>query len=208
MASRHHPARLLLVRHGEIEANASRVWHGSTDSPLTDLGRRQARRVAEHLRSSRPSVTAVYASPLERCRHTAERISLALGLETRLEPGLAEFGIGELEGVSYLALLQEHRFFERIFADPDYAPPGGESVRAVTARVRASLRRIADGHAGEEVVLVGHGAAIGLTLGHLLEGEWVAWRRYQLSNASVSELVLDPEPRLLSFDATDHLDCG
>ena len=94
-------ARLLLVRHGQIDANVQRIWHGSTDSPLTELGEQQAARTAQHLAAERPQVAAVYASPLGRTRATAEPIARALGVQLEIEPGLAEFGIGELEGVSY-----------------------------------------------------------------------------------------------------------
>ncbi len=202
------PARMLLVRHGQIRANLDSVWHGSTDSGLTARGHEQARRVGEHLARTRPHISALYASPLERTRHTAEPIAEALGISPELEPDLVEFGIGQLEGVSYAALLSEHRFFERIHADPDYAPPGGESLRGVTDRVTATLRRIARAHRGEEVVVVGHGAALGLALALLIEGQVSAWRRYHLSNGSLSELVLEPAPTLLSFDQTEHLGEG
>jgi len=198
-------ARLLLVRHGQIGANVQRIWHGSTDSPLTDLGEQQAARTAQHLAVERPQVAAVYASPLGRTRATAEPIARALDVQLEIEPGLAEFGIGELEGVSYADLLSEHKFFERIQSDPHYAPPGGESLAAVLTRVSASVLRIAERHPGQEVIAVGHGAALGLTLSHLIEGATDRWHRYQMSNASISELVLHPEPQLLAFDLTEHL---
>ena len=202
------PARLLLVRHGQIEANVTRVWHGSTDSPLTPRGEDQARRVAGFLAKTRTEVAALYTSPLRRTRDTAEHIGAALGLEPQPLPGLVEYGIGELEGVSYRALFEEHRFFHRIFRDRDFAPPGGESLREVVERATASLFEIASAHPGAEVIAVGHGAAMGLALAHLLEDDPIAWQKYQAGNCSVSELVLEPEPRLLHFDETDHLDDG
>ena len=199
-------ARLVLVRHGEIRANVEQVWHGSTDSELTAVGREQARLVGEHLATRRGNVAAVYASPLRRARETAAPIAGALGLEPAFDAGLAEYGIGELEGASYAALLSEHRFFERIHADADYAPPGGESARAVCERASGSLVRIAGWHPGEQVVIVSHGAALALALAALLESDPQAWRSYHVSNCSVSELVLEPEPVLLSFDQTGHLE--
>jgi len=206
MSPRDHETRLLLVRHGQIDANAQGIWHGSTDSSLNERGRRQAVRVARLLARTRPRVSAVYASPLERTRHTAECIAAELRLEVRTDPALVEFGIGELEGVSYQALMDEHGFFARMLGDAEWAPPGGESRAAVSARVIGALRRIAAEHAGEEVVTVGHGAALGLALASMLGGGPMAWRRYQMSNASVTELALEPEARLVSFDETDHLE--
>ena len=197
--------RFLLVRHGEIAANVDRVWHGSTDSALTERGVAQAARTALHLAERQPRPIALYTSPLQRTRATAAAIAERLGLEARVEPGLREYGIGELEGVSYDALLREHKFFEKIALDGDHAPPGGESPRQVIARVSEALSRIAASHPGEEVIVVSHGAALGFTLGTLIDRDTTQWHRYHLSNCGLSELVLEPEPRILSWNRTDHL---
>jgi broad specificity phosphatase PhoE len=198
-------ATLLLIRHGQIAANVSRIWHGSTDSELTERGVEEARRTAEHLASARPHVRALYSSPLLRTRQTAAAIAARLGLQPQLEPGLAEYGIGQLEGVSYEALMNEHGFFARIRADRDFAPPGGESPRQVVERAIAALERIARAHRGEEVVIVSHGAAMGLALGQLLHGDPDRWPEFHLANCGLSELVLEPAPRLLAWNQTAHL---
>ncbi len=198
-------ATLLLVRHGQIAANTARIWHGSTDSPLTEHGHHEARRTAEFLSRTRPRARALYSSPLLRTRQTASAIAASLGLDPIVVPGLAEYGIGELEGVSYQALLEEHRFFTRINEDRDFAPPGGESPNAVMARVTGALARIARAHRGEEVVVVGHGAALGIALGEILHGDPMRWQKYHLANCGLSELVLEPEPKLLAWNQTDHL---
>ena len=198
-------ATLLLVRHGQIAANAERIWHGSTDSALTAHGRGEAERTARHLAQRAPAPVALYTSPLLRARETAAPIAAGLGLAPRVEPGLAEYGIGELEGISYLALAQQHRFFEKIAADPDFAPPRGESPRQVVARVCAALGAISRAHPGESVVVVSHGAALGLALGALLERDANQWQRFHLANCGLSELVLEPAPQLLSWNSTAHL---
>ncbi len=198
-------ARLWLVRHGEIEANVKRVWHGSTDSALTKRGEEQAGRVAEHVGREALRAAAIYASPLQRARRTAEPIARALGLPVRLEPKLAEYSIGAWEGESYAALLEQRGFFASIRADPEFAPPGGESPRAVVARTTAVLRRISREHAGDHVVIVGHGAAFAFALAELLHADPLRWQEFHSHNASLSELELEPEPRLLRFDVTDHL---
>jgi probable phosphoglycerate mutase len=198
--------RFLLIRHGEIAANREQVWHGSTDSALTPAGRAQADRVARHLGRISEEAEAIYTSPLVRARDTAELIGAALDLVPRVEAGLAEYSIGELEGTSYEALLLEYRFFDKIRENPDFAPPGGESPRKVMTRVVAALRRIAETHPSGRVVVVGHGAALALGLSGLLDGGLDGWRRYHTSNCSVSELRLGASPELLSFDDTRHLD--
>jgi len=196
---------LLLIRHGEIQANIEKLWHGSTDSLLTPRGNEQARRVAAHLVRERPEVVAIYTSPLQRARQTAGPIEQAFGMSAVLEPDLREYGIGELEGESYEDLYAEHRFFDMMGTDLDFAPPGGESARAVGDRTLAALERIAARHARHSVAVVGHGFAIALVLARLIESDPHAWRGFHQDNCGMSELVLEPRPQLLTFNATEHL---
>lgn len=198
-------ARLLLVRHGQIEANVDNRWHGSTDGELTERGREQARRVAAHLARTRPRVAAVYTSPLARARSTAMPIAETLGVPVIVAPGLAEYGIGVLENETFADLAAQHRFFEQADADLEWAPPGGESLGAVAARVVATWYEIARAHPAREVALVSHGAAIATGLATILDGDPRAWSRYRLRNTSVSEIVLHPAPELVVLDRVDHL---
>lgn len=199
-------ARLLLVRHGQIAANVDSRWHGSTDDGLTARGTEQARRVAEHLAQAYPGVAAVYTSPLRRARDTAAPIAAALGLATVVRPGLAEYGIGILENETFADLAAHHRFFEQSEADLGWAPPGGESLGAVAARVVATWREVARAHPGDIVALVSHGAAISAGLATLIDGDPRAWSRYRIRNTSVSEILLDPAPRVVALDRVDHLE--
>ena len=198
------PTLLTIVRHGETPANLQGVWHGSIDTELTPRGVAQAQRVAQQLAAALPLPTALYSSPLRRARDTADAIGLRLALEARLEPDLAEYHLGELEGRSYRELVAEHQIFDRMRDDPDCRPGGGESPREVAARCAASLRRIAVAHRGERVVVVSHGGALTLGLGLLLDGNPSAWRR-MMDNCGISELALEPAPALLSFNLTAHL---
>ena len=198
--------RLLLVRHGQIDANLAQRWHGSTDSDLTARGHDQVRRLAAYLARTHPDTAAVHSSPLQRAQQTAKPIAVALDVPLILSPGLAEFGIGVFENELYADLAGRHGFFERIEADLDWAPSGGESLGAVAARVVDAWRAIARAHPDAEVVAVSHGAAIAAGLALLLEQDPRAWTRYHQRNTSVSELELQPTPRILGFDRADHLD--
>jgi probable phosphoglycerate mutase len=196
---------LTLVRHGETAANVEGIWHGSIDTPLTEQGRRQAERVARHLASARPHAAAVYASPLIRSRHTARAIADALGVAPRIEPGLTEYHLGDLEGLSYRELTAKHRLFERMREDPDHAPGGGESPRQVAERYAAALRRIAAAHPGENPIAVVHGGALTLGLALLVDGDVNSWRR-AMANCAVTDLLIGPRAELVSFNQTDHLE--
>jgi 2,3-bisphosphoglycerate-dependent phosphoglycerate mutase len=198
-------ARLLLVRHGEIDANLAQRWHGSTDSRLTARGHEQVRRLAAHLARTHPGAVGVHTSPLERAQETARPIAAALNVPLALAPALAEFGIGVLENELYADLAGRLGFFEQIAANPDWAPSGGESLGAVAARIVTAWRDIAAAHPAAEVVVVSHGAATAAGLAMLLDGDPRGWTRYHQHNTGLSELELGREPRLLSFDRVDHL---
>jgi broad specificity phosphatase PhoE len=196
---------LTLVRHGQTSANLDGVWHGSSDTPLTETGHAQAEQVAGFLAEHSADAGVVYSSPLIRARCTAAPIAERLQLEPRVEDGLREYDIGSWEGKSFRELQEVHRLWEQIASDPDFAPHGGESPRQVIKRVSTCLRTLADRHAGERVIAVLHGGALSLALGHLLDDDASRWTRV-MKNCAVSELVLDPKPELLSFNLDSHLE--
>ena len=199
-------ARLLLVRHGEITANLEQRWHGSTDGDLTERGREESRRLAEHLARTRPGIAAVYTSPLQRARSTGGLIAAALAVPMIIEPGLAEYGIGILENETFSDLAGRHNFFEQATADLTWAPPGGESLGVVGTRVVTAWRAIAEGHPGAEVAVVSHGAAIATGLAVLLHDDPREWLRYRFRNTSVTEFILHPAPTLVTINVVDHLE--
>lgn len=196
---------LTLIRHGETRANREGVWHGSIDTPLSERGRRQAERVADYLARGHADAAALYSSPLQRARHTAEPIAEVLGIELRVDADLSEYHLGSWEGETYRDLQHERRLWQHIREDPDFAPHGGESPRQVAERLSGALRRIAAAHPGERVVIVAHGGALAIGLALLLDGDTREWRRV-VANASVSELVFAPGPDLISFNHVGHLD--
>jgi broad specificity phosphatase PhoE len=199
------PATIVtLVRHGETAANVAGVWHGSIDTALTPRGAAQAERVAAHLFATRRDARALYASPLERARHTAQPIAVRLGLVACIEDDLREYHLGAWEGITYATLAREHRLFERMRDDPDWQPGGGESARQVAERLAGRLTAIARRHPGERVIVVSHGGALTLGLGLLLDRDVSAWRRV-MDNCAVSDLVFDPAPRLGAWNEVAHL---
>lgn len=199
------PCLLTIVRHGETPANLGGLWHGSIDTPLTPRGERQAERAALHLARTRGDASALYASTLSRARLTAAPIAARLGVAVQLDAALCEYDLGAWEGLPYSELIEQHALFERMSREPDWRPGGGESARGVATRLAGSLRAIAARHRGERVVVVTHGGALTLALGWLIDRDLGAWRRV-MSNAAVSELVIEPEPLLLRFNDALHLE--
>src|SRR5262249_6808988 len=130
---------LILVRHGESEGNALGRLQGHVDSPLTPLGRAQARRVGGWLKAHAPRWAASYASPLTRARTTAEIICEQTGYpQPILEEDLREVGAGRLEGLTRDEIWSRFpRFAERAITElGDFSEFDGETYDGVQDRVR------------------------------------------------------------------------
>ena len=152
--------RILLVRHGETTWNAEKRWQGWADSPLSELGMRQAVMAAEAV----GAVDAIVASDLSRAAETARIISELTGVGPVLtDPDLRERDVGEWSGLTRDEI--EARFPGAYAAwreDPNRPPPGGESNATILVRVEAALRRIAAAHDGGEVLAISHGGVMRL----------------------------------------------
>lgn len=92
--------RLLVVRHGQSEADILRVCEGQADFSLTKLGHEQAESIAEYL-SKNYEVDRIYASTLKRAMQTAEHISKKTNLQVIPEDKLREFDNGLRAGWEY-----------------------------------------------------------------------------------------------------------
>ncbi len=199
------PTILTLIRHGETPANSGGIWHGSIDTPLTARGEAQAEAVAAYISGTHRDCAKIYASPLQRAHRTASAIQRATGCELEVEHEIQEYDLGSWEGRSYQALHEEEQLWHHLKTDPDFAPHGGESPRQVVARFTKVLTRFSESHRGERIVVVSHGGALSMVMGHFLDGDYSQWHKV-MDNCGVSELVLEPEPQLLSFNYTAHLD--
>jgi broad specificity phosphatase PhoE len=125
--------KVLLCRHGETDWNRDEKFMGRANIGLNDVGLAQAERVAEELKGY--YLPAIYHSPLLRAKQLAEVIG-RYHMEGKLieVPDLIERDFGEWEGKSIAQVLAEGH--EQDLRDETYAPPGGESLVSVRARVR------------------------------------------------------------------------
>ena len=203
MGALSYPVHVWVVRHGQIAANRDGVWHGSTDSALTWRGRRQAKRANKYLQKLDVQFDALVSSPLQRCQRTAELVSKRMDLELQIHDGLAEMSLGEWEGIPFKVLHEEYDLFNTLRSDPNFAPPGGESLNAVSSRVVAALNDLQA--QGKHVLCVTHGVTFGIALSELLHQTPTQWQEYVVYNCSVTELRFLPEPVVHSFNTIPHL---
>ena len=158
-------ARLIVVRHGESEANRKRVFAGQTDSPLTAAGREQARAVAQALAAE--PIARVISSDLSRARETAEAIASPRGLPVEATPALREWDVGDLVGLDRDGTVRRYGDVRRFF-EPGSRVPGGESFEEVVTRVTRFVDGIVPAAIGRTVCLVAHGMTNRIIAAHFM----------------------------------------
>jgi broad specificity phosphatase PhoE len=192
---------LLLVRHGQSAANAAGLLSGRAPSPLTEQGRAQVAGLARLVAGA----GRLICSPLGRARESAAALGLDLPIE--VDERWIEVDYGELEGQPVGAVPAD--VWRGWRSDPDFRPPGGETMAEVGVRVRQACQELfAEPRAGArgetDVVVVSHvspiKAAVAWALG---AGDELTWR-LQLSTASVSSVSFGRDrPVLLSYNWTN-----
>jgi 2,3-bisphosphoglycerate-dependent phosphoglycerate mutase len=191
------------VRHGESCYNAAGRLQGQSSTPLSPLGLRQARATADAL-AGQP-ISAVYASPLPRALQTAEPLARALGLQVETDPRLMEIDVGIFQELLHSEIADRYPAETASWrgSDPDYRIPGGESRRDLMIRGRAAFEAIfAAGH--EQVAVVSHGGLFASAFKALLEIP-AGRNPFPLYNGSISQLVWEREPKLVTLNQVDHL---
>ena len=203
---------LILIRHGESTANATGVWQGQLDYPLSDRGREQARLAGRALADG--PVHGLYASPLLRAFETAELLAREAGAVVEAVPmdGLKERQGGMLEGTTA---------DERNTWDPDlmrkwaslpeeegWALVGAETDEEVLGRFEAAIADAMGRHGpGERVIVVSHGGAMRAYLRDRFGPEVLAGS-VRAQNASITRVqwwANEEAARLLSLATTNHL---
>ncbi|MEX2208969.1 MAG: histidine phosphatase family protein [Myxococcota bacterium] len=163
--------RLLLVRHGESQANALRRFTESELNPLSPVGREQAARTATLLRE-RFAPVRIVSSPFARARETAAIIASALGFAQpiEVEPAVREQSLGALHGQPFEAALRTPGFDSLVRWE--WRPPGGETLLEVQTRAVPALRAIARSSLGRDVIVTSHSGTISAFWAHV-EGSWL-----------------------------------
>jgi probable phosphoglycerate mutase len=149
-----------LLRHGLVE-NPRRLVYGRRPGwHLSPEGRRQAEAAARRL-SGRP-LAALYSSPLERARETAEVVAGVAGLPITVRDDLTESALAaRWEGLSWSDVKTARRAeWELYLREPLRMADIPETLEAMAARMQRALREIAAAHPGREVVAVSHGDPI------------------------------------------------
>ncbi|MGH2510412.1 MAG: histidine phosphatase family protein [Ktedonobacteraceae bacterium] len=177
--------RIYLIRHGETLANREFRYIGSRDDALSPVGEVQATQLAAALTAL--PIRAVYSSPLQRARHTAEAIAVPHQLTVQVTPELRECNFGAWEGLSRAEVVaQDATRLHTWEQDATMAPPDGESFAAMQQRVCTYIEQLAEKHAEQALALVSHVGPIKVLLAAAIEAPLSASFRIFLDPATIS----------------------
>jgi probable phosphoglycerate mutase len=199
--------KIILVRHGHVEGISPERFRGRADLALTPEGRRQAEATARCIRASW-TPAALYASPLSRCRRTAEAIGRPFGLTPTALPGLTDIDYGEWQGLTPDEVGRKWpELLDTWYRAPHWAAiPGGESLQDVLARTVAALRDVIGRHPTETVVVVAHDSVNRVILLHALDLPLSRYRRLGQDPCAINEIDFSGgEFTVRSFNDTYHL---
>ena len=197
--------RLLLVRHGQSEGNASGVVQGHVDFGLSDLGWRQAEATAAVVATLK--VDRVVSSPLRRAFDTAKVIGAAVGAEVEAFPGLMEYNIGEASGLTgaqirerFPDIMAAYRRGER----PRF--PGEEGREIFLQRVSGVLDEFRE--TDLSVVAVAHGGVVGALCYAALGLDYGRPGMFRVANCSITEFGRDRAGRIVVHRINDICHLG
>ena len=203
---------MILIRHGQSTANASSVWQGQLNFPLSEQGRLQAAHTGRALRGTK--ISGVYASPLSRAFETAEIVARKAGFSGEVVPmtGLTERHGGILEGHTWAE--QEARnptFAAKFLSLPEeerWTLVGAETDEEILARFEGAISSILQRHSGADgsLAVVSHGGVMRAFLRNRF-GSTTLPDAERAPNASITRILWESNttPRLLELASTTHL---
>jgi probable phosphoglycerate mutase len=148
---------IIFLRHGQAKNNTERILAGRTEGiPLTEIGIKQAEHTAELLQHM--NISAIYSSPIQRAKHTAEIVGEHNSLDVTIDERLIELDMGKFTGVPYDEIFTSHGnvFMKFYNGELEIAHNGVETFAEVKKRVLGIVDHVIEKHPDENVVLVTH----------------------------------------------------
>ena len=186
------PRRVIVLRHGETDHNAARIWQGHLDTPLSERGTAQADAVGPAIAALSPD--RIVSSDLTRALLTAQSVGRACGIPVEVDARFREIDVGAWQGLTAAQVADRWPQVQDALARGEDARRGdhGETVAEVADRVGAALTEHLEAVGpGECLVVSTHGASGRTAAAWLLGLEPdLAWRVLgALGNCHWAELV-------------------
>lgn len=180
--------RVYLIRHGETDWNTNGRWQGLLPVDLNDVGRDQARKLADILRHE--AIEAIYTSDLLRAGETARIVGDVLGIVPSPDPRLRELDIGLFQGLTLDEIKQRHpQAYTQFMKEPiTYVLPEGESRRMLLERVISAWHDFVNRPDLRRIAIVTHGGAVKMLLGGLFPLKQAEFQAIDIPNTSITVL--------------------
>ena len=191
----------LLIRHGAHLLGGETIAGRTPGVNLSPLGQQQAAGMVE--RVARLPVKAIYCSPIDRTRQTAQPLGERLNLPVQINEALTEIDFGEWAGCKLDDLRPQDRWKHWNAFRSGTRCPGGETMLEVQSRVVGEMARLREKHPGEVVALVSHGDVIKSAVAYFLGVPLDLFMRIEIGLASVSVVAVgDYGPWVLCVNGT------
>ena len=196
------PTEIILIRHGQSSANSAGILAGRDPSVrLTDLGRSQAKDLAQRLKTVK--IDRIYSSPLTRCLETITPLANELGKKIKTDDSFIEMDYGSWSGEK-LSKLSKKSEWAQIQKDPaKFRFPEGESFKEMHLRVSSRISEIAA--PGKTLIICSHGDVIKMLISHLIGLKINSFQQFFVEPASISQIFVGEKNSLVKANVTDHL---
>lgn len=199
---------ILLIRHGESEANRRNIFAGHLDADLLERGLEQARKTADYIFENY-KVDKVYASDLKRAYKTGKCIADKFDVNTIADENLREVKAGKWDGMEYLKIadLYPHDFDMWLNDIGNARCTDGESTKELSERIMSTITKIAKENDGKCIAIATHATPIRamqclVEKGDISKMKNVPW----VSNASVSVFEYENDTwKIIKISEDKHL---
>ncbi len=195
---------IIFLRHAQAENNTKRILAGRTDGvPLTKTGIQQAEQISEYLKPL--DISAIYSSPIERAKHTAEIVTKNSAIDVELDDRLTEIDMGKFTRMNYDDMFAKYgniflKFYEN---DPVIAEHEVETFPNVQKRILDMVDHVIKKHNNENVILVTHMDPIKSMLANVMDLKPKTLFELIIANASFT--ILTEQERKFSLSAINAM---
>jgi len=197
--------QIIFLRHGQAKNNTERILAGRTEGvPLTDTGIKQSEQTAELLKHM--NISAIYTSPIERAKHTAEIAGKHNSLDVTIDDRLNELDMGKFTGMPYDEIFQSHGnvFMKFYNGELEIAHNGVETFPDVKKRILGIVDHVIEKHPDENVLLVTHMDPIKAMLSTIVDLS--PTNLYELIIANASLNIFSEKDRKFSLAGLNVMD--
>lgn len=193
--------QILFIRHGESEADILKVHEGRADFPLTEIGRKQVRLMAERVKANFPP-DFVWGSTLKRAKETASVLAETVGCPVQFEDDLMEYNNGVWAGLSFEEAKKypkPEELHERI--------ENGESAIEFRMRIESIFSKILALSSQDRIAIVAHGGVINCLLRSFFKMPVNQEYWFHNGDTAIHLVEIVPTGRIVHFlNDTSHLD--